>query len=57
VIGRGGSGMVYRVAVNPSRDIVAVNPSRAIVAVNPSHDIVAVKRIWNSGMLEQKLEK
>jgi hypothetical protein len=49
--------MVYRVAVNPSRDIVAVNPSRAIVAVNPSHDIVAVKRIWNSGMLEQKLEK
>jgi serine/threonine protein kinase len=39
VIGRGGSGMVYRVAVNPSRDIVAV------------------KRIWNSGMLEQKLEK
>jgi serine/threonine protein kinase len=24
---------------------------------NPSHDIVAVKRIWNSGMLEQKLEK
>jgi hypothetical protein len=48
VIGRGGSGMVYRVAVNPSRDIVAVNPSRAIVAV---------KRIWNSGMLEQKLEE
>jgi hypothetical protein len=40
--------MVYRVAVNPSRDIVAVNPSRAIVAV---------KRIWNSGMLEQKLEE
>lgn len=48
VIGRSGSGMVYRVAVNPSRDIVAVNPS---------HDIVAVKRIWNSGMLEQRLEK
>jgi tRNA A-37 threonylcarbamoyl transferase component Bud32 len=39
VIGRGGSGIVYRVAVNPSRDIVVV------------------KRIWNSGMLEQKLEK
>jgi hypothetical protein len=40
--------MVYRVAVNPSRDIVAVNPSCGIVAV---------KRIWNSGMLEEKLEK
>jgi len=48
VIGRGGSGMVYRVAVNPSRDIVAVNPLG---------NIVAVKRIWNSGKLEQKLEK
>jgi len=57
VIGRSGSGMVYRVAVNPSHDIVAVNTSRAIVSVNPSHDIVAVKRIWNSGMLEQRLEK
>jgi hypothetical protein len=41
VIGRGGSGMVYRVAVNPSRDIAAVNPS---------YEIVAVKRIWNNGM-------
>jgi tRNA A-37 threonylcarbamoyl transferase component Bud32 len=48
VIGRGGSGMVYRVAVNPSRDIAAVNPSC---------EIVAVKRIWNNGMLDHKLEK
>ncbi|KAE7998650.1 hypothetical protein FH972_003175 [Carpinus fangiana] len=48
VIGRGGSGMVYRVAVNPSCDIAAVNPSC---------EIVAVKRIWNNGMLEHKLEK